>query len=190
MKISVSRCGHSLAGAKIEGHALPPPIVDVRLQRDEGLGVALVAELLGIAGHRLAIDRAARILAGDRACLDIARGDRPKRAKHLHFLVAHGGRVEIARRLHRDQREQLEHVVLNHVAQRAGALVIIAAAFEPDGLGDGDLDMVDVRAVPQAARTSELANRSAMQVLDRLLAEIMVDPERAVLGEMRRRPRR
>ena len=30
--------GHALAGAQVEGHALPAPIVDVRLQRDEGLG--------------------------------------------------------------------------------------------------------------------------------------------------------
>ena len=42
---------HALAGAQVEGHALPPPIVDVGLQGDEGLGVAVMADLVGIAGH-------------------------------------------------------------------------------------------------------------------------------------------
>src|SRR3546814_10422259 len=30
--------GQALAGAQVEGHALPAPIVDMRLHRDEGLG--------------------------------------------------------------------------------------------------------------------------------------------------------
>ena len=63
-----------------------------------------------------------------------------------------------------------------------GAVVIIAAALEPDRLGDGDLDVVDVRAVPQRLE-HRIGEPQREQVLDRLLAEIMVDPERAVLGE-------
>ena len=174
--------GHALAGAQVEGNALPSPIVDVRLHRDEGLGRAVVADLLSIARHRLAIDRAARILASHALRLDIGGRDRPQRAQDLHFLVAHRGRVEIGRRLHRHQREQLEHVVLHHVAKRAGAVVIIAAALDPDRLGDGDLDVVDMRAVPQRLE-HRVREPQREQVLDRLLAEIMVDPERALLGK-------
>ena len=47
--------GQPLAGAQIERHAGPAPVVDLRLQRDEGLGVArLVADLLEVARHRAA----------------------------------------------------------------------------------------------------------------------------------------
>ena len=114
--------------------------------------------------------------------LGVGGGDRPQRAQHLHLLVAHRGRVEVGRRLHRHQREQLEHVVLHHVAQRAGALVIIGAALQPDRLGDGDLHVVDVRRVPQRLE-QHVGEPQREQVLDRLLAEIMVDAERAVLGK-------
>ena len=63
-----------------------------------------------------------------------------------------------------------------------GAVVIIAAAFEPDRLGDGDLDVVDVRAVPQRLE-HRVGEAQREQVLDRLLAEIMVDAEGALLGK-------
>src|SRR3546814_10625168 len=64
-------------------------------------------------------------------------------AQQLDLLVAHRGRRHARRRLHRDDREQLEHMVLDHVLQRADAVIIGYAALEPDGFGDGDLDMVD-----------------------------------------------
>ena len=63
-----------------------------------------------------------------------------------------------------------------------GAVVIIAAAFQPDRLGDGDLDMVDVRAVPQRLE-HQVGEAQREQVLHRLLAEIMVDAEDPLLGE-------
>jgi hypothetical protein len=74
-------------------------------------------------------------------------------------------------------------VVLDHVAKRAGAFVIILAALDADRLGDADLDMVDVTAVPQRLE-QRVGEAQREQILDRLLAEIMVDPERALLGEM------
>ena len=107
-----------------------------------------------------------------------------ERAQHLDLLVAHRGRIEVGRRLHRHQREQLQHVVLNHVAQRAGAVIIIGAAFEPDRFTDGDLDMVDVRAVPQRLE-HQIGEAQGEEVLDRLLAEIMVDAENPVLRKAR-----
>ena len=79
-----------------------------------------MAEFLGIAGHRLAVDRAARVLAGDRmrsaSAAVIGRSERST----LTFSSRTAVGVEARRRLHRDQRQQLEHVVLHHVAQRAG----------------------------------------------------------------------
>ena len=112
---------HALAGAQVEGHALPPPIVDMGLQRDEGLGRAVAADFLVVAGTG-SPSIAPRVYCPVTLCASTsAAADRPKRAQHLYLLVAHRGRVEVGRRLHRDQREQLEHVVLDHVAQRAAS---------------------------------------------------------------------
>ena len=122
MKISVSRIGHALAGAEIEGHALPPPIVDMGLQRDEGLGLAVVADLLDVAGDRLTIDRAARVLADDASCASTSAAVIGRSARSTFtFSSRTAVALKSRRRLHRHQREQLEHVVLDHVAQRARA---------------------------------------------------------------------
>ena len=123
-------------------------------------------------------------MAGDAVVGDSRGSDRVERAQHLDLLVAHRGRVEVGRRLHRDQGEQLQHVVLDHVAKRAGALVIIDPPLQPDRLADGDLDMIDMRAVPQRLE-HQIGKPQRQQILHRFLAEIMIDPENPVLGESR-----
>ncbi len=123
-------------------------------------------------------------MAGDAVVGDRGGSDRVERAQHLDLLVAHRGRVEVGRRLHRDQREQLKHVVLDHVAKRTGTLVIIDPPLEPDRFGDGDLDVVDMRAVPQRLE-HQIGKPERQQVLHRLLPEIMIDPEDPIFGEAR-----
>lgn len=120
----------------------------MRAQGDEGLGTGWAAEFVEIAGHRLAIDRAGGILAGRGVMGDVASGDRPQRLKHLQLLVAHRSRLELAGRLHRGQAQQLQEVVLHHVAECTRAIVVIGAPFKPDGLGDGDLHLLDVPRIP------------------------------------------
>ncbi len=39
-------------------------------------------------------------------------------------------------------------MVLDHVSHRARFLVVAAAPFDAERLGDGDLNMIDLRAVP------------------------------------------
>ena len=113
---------------------------------------------------------------------DVRCGDRPKRPKDLDLLVADRRSVEIGRRLHRDEREQLEHMVLHHVPKGAGLIIIIPAALDPNRLGDRDLDVLDMGGVPQGLER-EFRKAEREKVLDRLLAEIMVDPERAIFGK-------
>ena len=84
--------------------------------------------------------------------------------------------VEGDRLLHRDQREQLEEVVLDHVAGGADAVVVAGAAADADVLGHGDLHVVDVVGVPE--RLEHLVGEPHRQdVLHRLLPEVVVDPE-------------
>ena len=73
-------------------------------------------------------------------------------------------------------------MVLDHVTDRAGAIVEADPAFEADGFGDGDLDMLDPALAPQRFEQA-VGEAERKQVLHRLLAEIMIDPEGPVLGE-------
>src|SRR3546814_2596766 len=56
--------------------------------------------------------------------------DLAQRAQHLDLFIAHCGRIEMRRRLHRHQREQLQHVVLHHVADCARIIVERHAPFK------------------------------------------------------------
>src|SRR5450830_66960 len=52
------------------------------------------------------------------------------------------------RRLHGHQRQKLEHVVLDDVAEGAGLLVVAASSLHSDALRHGDLNVIHVLGVP------------------------------------------
>ena len=80
--------------------------------------------------------------------------------------------------------EQLHHVVLHDVAQRAGLLVERAAAFDAQGFGGGDLHVVDVVAVPDGLEDA-VGEAEDQDVLHGLFAEVVVDAEDLALVEDR-----
>ena len=90
--------------------------------------------------------------------------------------------LEGDRLLHTDEGEQLKQVVLDDVARGADAVVVAGSTADADVLGHGDLYMVDVVAVPH--RLVQLVGEAQGQdVLHRLLAEVVVDPEDRILRE-------
>src|SRR6185437_1923170 len=81
---------------------------------------------------------------------------------------------EAHRGLHREEGDDLEQVILDHVADRTGLLVEAAAPGDADLLGHGDLHARDVIAVPD--RLEERVPEAEVEdVLYRLLAELVVD---------------
>ena len=140
------------------------------------------ALLLEVAHDLLAADRARGVLGADRHLRHLLHRRRRDRAEDLHLLVADLVGREHHRRLHAQQAQQLEHVVLHEVAQRAGAVVVARAGADADVLGRGDLDVVDVVAVPE--RLEEPVGEAERQdVLDGLLAQVVVDAEDLALVE-------
>ncbi len=115
------------------------------------------------------------ILAAHRDLADVARIDRLQRAQHAQLLVTHRVGIHRVRRLHRDDRQQLQQVVLHHVAQRARIVVEIAARLDAELFRDRDLDALDPFAAPQWLE-QRVAEAQREQVLYRLLAEVVVDP--------------
>ena len=73
-------------------------------------------------------------------------------------------------------------MVRHHVAQRAGRVVIAAAAADGERFRDRDLHMVDMVAIPDRLEQS-VGEAQHHDVLHRLLAEIMVDAENLVFFE-------
>ena len=76
----------------------------------------------------------------------------------------------------------------DHVAEGAGFLVEAPTHLDRERLGDVDLDVVDVVAVPDRLE-HPVREAQRQQVLDRLAAEVVVDPVDAALLEDRVQPR-
>ena len=138
--------------------------------------VAVDAVLLEVADDLLGALPAAGVLPAGGALVEV-RGQADRR-QHLLLLGAQVLGVEGDRLLHRRQGEELQEVVLDDVARGADAVVVAGAPADADVLGHRDLHVVDVVGVPH--RLEELVGEAqGEEVLDGLLAEVVVDAEDA-----------
>ena len=109
----------------------------------------------------------------------MGRNDGPQ---DLDLFVSHGIAIEHGRRLHRDDGQQLEQVTLDHVPERPGIVVVAAPPLHTNGLGGGDLDMLDVGPIEDRLE-QDIGEPERHHVLHRLLAEVVVDPVDLILGK-------
>ena len=94
--------------------------------------------------------------------------------QHVHFVGADLIGVEGNRRLHGDQRKDLQQVVLDHIAQCPGMIVIPAPVFHSHLLGHRDLHVVDIAPVPDRLEQG-IGEAECQDVLHGFLAQVMVD---------------
>ena len=165
---------HHLAAPQVERHALPPPVVDLQADRSEGRGLA---------GRRHArLIEVAAVLTSNPRPRHLAQVERPDRLEHLHLLIPDGAGVKSHRRLHRGHHQELEQVVLKHVAEHARVVVVAATTAHRHLLGHGDLHMVDVAAVPDRFE-NRVGEPQREDVLHRLLTEIVIDAKHLTFVE-------
>ncbi len=152
------------------------------------MAVGRDALLVQVAHHRLAAHGAGPVLPAHGLLGHVLRRDGLERLEDLDLLVADRVLGQAGGRLHRHHAQQLQQVVLHHVAQRAGVVVELAARFHAKLLGDGDLHVLHPLAAPQRLE-QRVAEADRHQVLHRLLAQIVVDPVDLVFGEVLRHGR-
>ena len=175
---SVVRRASALAGADVERHALPAPVVDEQLQRDVGRRARVRRRRPRPRGSPRYWPRTAS--SGESA--------RTERSS-FSFSSRTSSAPKVAGSSIADEREHLQQVVLHHVAHDAGRVVELPAPLDADLLGHRDLHVVDVLAVPQRLE-DRVAEAEHQDVLDRLLAEVVVDAEALALVEDARPPGR
>ena len=127
-----------------------------------------------VSGHRRPGLEAGGVLRADDLRRDRGAGDRPQRLDDLQLFVAHDVGVERPRRLHRHQRDELQDVVLHHVAQRARLLVIAGARADAFLLRHRDLHVIDVLLIEQRFEDA-VGEPEHQDVLDRFLAQVVID---------------
>ena len=105
--------------------------------------------------------------------------------KNLHLLVAQRIRVHARGWLHRKKTNHLQQVILDHVANRAGFVVKLAAPLNAERFRHGDLDAVDVVAIPDRLEKG-IGKAEDQQILDGFLTQIMVDSKNGKFGKYRK----
>ena len=94
--------------------------------------------------------------------------------QYFHGLVAQGHAIVGERRFHRRHTEQLQQMVLDHVAHHAGAIVIAGARANAFGFRCGDLHVINIVAVPDRFKT-RIGKAEDQHILDCLFAQVMID---------------
>src|SRR5450432_1382791 len=113
---------------------------------------------------------------------DVRRLNREHAAEDLVLLFADRARLEGGRRLHRYEREDLEEVSDDHVAERADTLVEARAFSEPQRFRHIDLHVVDEVAIPNGLEQT-VPEPEREDILCRLFAEKVVDAKELLLVE-------
>ena len=175
---------HAFAGPQIERNTLPAPVVYVHFQSSIRfrIGMPVHIRLIAIARHMNALYPALGILAPCSKIRYRLAGDRAQRVQHIHFFAANIVCVIGNRRLHRHQAQQLEQMVLHHVAQCTGMFVVASAFLNAQRLRNRDGHMVHIAAVPDRLE-DRIGKTHGEDVLHGLLAEEVIDTEYLLFTE-------
>ena len=65
-------------------------------------------------------------------------------------------------------------MVRHHIPQRTCVFIVAAPVLDPQTLGNGDLNVVDILAVPYRLKNA-VGESQYQDILDRLLAQIVID---------------
>src|ERR1700694_813096 len=143
--------GQAFAGANVERHICPAPVLNEQLQRYVGFRrrVGRNAFFLFIAWSRLSVNYAGGVLRARDVGCNLLWSERWDGAHNFDLLVANGIGIEGHRRLHSREAEHLHDMVLHHVAYRSRLFVILGACANTQAFGDVDLHMIDVLLVPE-----------------------------------------
>ena len=84
--------------------------------------------------------------------------------------------------VHREDRGDLQQMILNDVADGAGLFVEASAPSHAERFGHRDLNTLDIMAVPQRLE-QRIGETEIEEVLDRLFAEEVIDTKDGRFGE-------
>jgi hypothetical protein len=163
-------------------------------QRDVGLGLRVDGQafFFQVAAQRRIADAAGAVAGAHGVAADLGRIGAVEGAQELDLLPSNRLGIERGGGIHGDEREHLEHVILQHVAQCACAVVVACATLlDADGLRHGDLYELHVIAVPERLE-NRVVEAKAQEVLHRFLAQVVIDAVELVLsnGAVERRVER
>src|SRR5665213_152203 len=121
-------------------------------------------------------------IAVELAAHSVVRIDGPHGSKSSLLFGPQAIRVAADRRPHCEQRNDLQHMVLHHIADHTHLFVETSPALYAQSFGHCNLYALDVVAVPYRLQ-KRVRKAEVEQILDRFFAEVMIDPENRGFGE-------
>src|SRR5947207_4528953 len=166
----------AFAGADVEGNSRPAPVLNEQFERHKGVcgRVGCDAFLFLVTHNLLSINYARGVL---RAYCPLCylfwskQGDGPQ---DLHFFIADGIRIKGDGWLHCCQAENLHNVVLYHVTNSPGLLIVLCARADAQALSNYNLYMVNILCIPERLKDT-IGEAECQQILNGLLAHIVIN---------------
>src|SRR5262249_44589719 len=157
-------------GSDVEGDPFPAPRIDLEFHRGKcfHLRVFRYAILIAVAAE----------LTTD----EISLGQSRNRLQHFDLFVAYRFTVESRRRFHRQIREHLKKMILNHIANGARLIVETSPTLDTKIFRHRDLDALDVVAIPKRL-DKRVRKAKDHEVIHRPLSEVVVDAKNVLFGE-------
>jgi hypothetical protein len=160
----------------IERHPGPAPVIDMELGGNEGWSIRIFRNIFffPVTRNRLAPDSSRPVLAPDRESVYILTIHPPDRTEDLNLLIPDIVGRKTHWRLHGNQGDQLEHVILDNIPDHTRLFVEISPVFDPEIFRHRDLDIVDVASVPERLEDG-VGEPEEDNILDCLLPQIVID---------------
>ena len=167
----------SFSRPQVDGHPGPAVVVEMQFERGVGGVVRLRIDVrfLPVAKRGRSVGLRARAVLPTNAVPRCgSRIEQSHCAEQSRLLVAHGRGLERRGQFHAHVGQHLHEVILEHVADHTRLVVILATGLHTHGFGGRDLDVVDMRGVPER-REHPVGHAEGQQILHRFLAQIMID---------------
>src|SRR6266702_804778 len=174
----------AFASADVEGNSRPAPVLNEQFERDKGVcgRVGCDPFLFLITHNLLSINYACGVLRTYCPLCHLFRSKQGDGPQDLHLFIADGIRVKGDGWLHRCQAEDLHNVVLYHVTDSPGLLVVLCPRADAQTLSSPNLYMVNVLCIPERLK-DPISEAECQQILYSLFAHIVVNTVDLILTE-------
>mmetsp|Transcript_4173 Transcript_4173/g.15289 ORF Transcript_4173/g.15289 Transcript_4173/m.15289 type:complete len:394 (-) Transcript_4173:383-1564(-) len=175
-----------LARLEQERHAVPSRVVDEQRHRGKRWAQRTLRDgvVIEVRRQNATIELTSLVLS-KRHVINL---DRSHRLDHLDLFVANVFGVQARRFLHREQRQNLQQVILHDIANDAVMVKVSTSALGAKIFAKVDLHVTDVVAIPQRLE-HDVGKSQHGEIFNQLLSEVVIDTIRLLFAQLLRQSR-
>ena len=158
--------GHAFACAQIKWHTRKSPIVDFGFQCNISFGVAVDGHTCFrcVVLRRFALRNACGVLTAHDVVLNVFQRPRLERAQDREFFITNAVGIHPRRRVHGDETQQLQQMILHHIAQRTRLVIKLRTTLHTEFFRNRDLHIGNIISTQNRFKKT-IAKTQSHQVL-------------------------